>query len=100
MDSGSFNATVLAHYYLMAEGSSLNAVTYAATGVDFVAMESTINQTIAATVTVSVSSMFIPSCTCSALFEPAVPGKVGADIMLQTCVDNDVSGVSAGQPVE
>ena len=53
VDSGSFNATVLARYYLVAEGGSLNAITYAATGVDFMAMESTINQTIADTVTVS-----------------------------------------------
>lgn len=53
VDSGSFNATVLAHYYLLAEGGSLNAITYAATGVDFAAVESTINQSIAQTVTVS-----------------------------------------------
>lgn len=54
MDSGSFNATVLARYYLMGEGGSLNAIAYASTGVDFEAMESTVNETIATTVAVSV----------------------------------------------
>lgn len=38
----------------MGEGGSLNAIAYASTGVDFEAIESTVNQTIATTVTVSV----------------------------------------------
>lgn len=54
VDTGSFNATVLAGYYLKAEGGSLNAIVRSATGVNFAAMQSTINQTITNTVTVSV----------------------------------------------
>lgn len=54
VDSSSFNATVLARYYLMGEGGSLNAIAYASTGVDFEAVESTVNETIDTTVTVSV----------------------------------------------
>ena len=72
VDSGSFNATVLARYYLMAEGGSLNAITYAATGVDFVAMESTINQTIADTVTVSVLCLYV--------LHPVLAVPVSADV--------------------
>ncbi|KAL3142107.1 hypothetical protein ABBQ32_004725 [Trebouxia sp. C0010 RCD-2024] len=51
VDTGSFNATVLAGYYLKAEGGSLNAIVRSATGVNFAAMQSTINQTITNTVT-------------------------------------------------
>ncbi|KAL3153203.1 hypothetical protein ABBQ38_011953 [Trebouxia sp. C0009 RCD-2024] len=46
VDTGSFNATVLAGYYLNAQGGTLNAIVHSATGVNFAAMESTINQTI------------------------------------------------------
>lgn len=53
VDTGSFNATVLAGYYLKAEGGSFNAIVQSATGVNFAGMQSTINQTIGSAVTVS-----------------------------------------------
>ena len=52
INSNSFNATLLANYYLNAEGGSLNAVAKNAAGVDFVAMQNTINITISDTITV------------------------------------------------
>ena len=53
IDSASFNATQLADYYLLDQGGSLNAVAKSAAGVDFIAMQNTINSTIVSTVTVS-----------------------------------------------
>ena len=58
VDTGNFNATVLAGYYLKAEGGSFNAIVQSATGVNFAAMETTINQTITDTVTASVLLLF------------------------------------------
>ena len=68
INSGSFNATLLANYYLNAEGGSLNAIAKNATGVDFVAMQNTINTTIADTITVSGTGNHGPVnllCSCA-----------------------------------
>ncbi|DBB04425.1 TPA: hypothetical protein ACH3X1_012907 [Trebouxia sp. C0004] len=49
--STSFNATTLASYYILGEGGSLNAVADSATGVNFVSIGDTINNTIQETIT-------------------------------------------------
>ena len=53
LNSGSFNATALAGYYILGEGGSLNNVSEAAAGVNFAAIKTTINNTIQQTITVS-----------------------------------------------
>ena len=53
LDSGSFNATALAGYYILGEGGSLNNVSERAAGVNFAAIKTTINNTIQQTITVS-----------------------------------------------
>ncbi len=50
--SASFNATTLASYYILGEGGSVNAIAESATGVNFVGIENTINNTIQNTITV------------------------------------------------
>ncbi|DBA78043.1 TPA: hypothetical protein ACH3X2_008019 [Trebouxia sp. C0005] len=49
--SASFNATILASYYILGEGGSVNAIAESATGVNFTSIENTINNTIQETVT-------------------------------------------------
>ncbi len=50
--SASFNATTLASYYILGEGGSVNAIAESATGVNFISIENTINNTIQETITV------------------------------------------------
>ncbi len=52
--SASFNATTLANYYISGLGGSVDAIAQSATGVDFQAVENTINSTIQDTITVCV----------------------------------------------
>ena len=52
--SADFNPVVLAEYYLLGQGGSLNAIAKTATGVDFNAVMSTVADTVQKAITVSV----------------------------------------------
>ena len=50
--SAKFNPIVLAEYYLLGQGGSLNAIAKTATGVDFDAIMSTVDDTVQKTIAV------------------------------------------------
>lgn len=50
--SADFNPIVLAEYYLLGQGGSLNTIAKTATGVDFDAVMSTVNDTVQKTIVV------------------------------------------------
>lgn len=51
--SADFNPVILAEYYLLGQGGSLNAIAKTATGVDFDAVNATVGDVVTTTITVS-----------------------------------------------
>lgn len=61
LSSGSFDPIILAQYYILGQGGSLNAIAKEATGVDFKGIQSTVTTTIA---DIHVSSAYKGCVSC------------------------------------
>lgn len=83
LSTDSFDPIVLAEYYLLGQGGSLNAIAKEATGVSFQGIQSTVTTTIANTIAVSHTAAD-PAATAVAV--ASAVATADAKMLMASCV--------------